>query len=590
MLSECEGLLLDDQATMATINVLKLLCAPGVLGGLLCSPMPAQAQQEAPAGLTPNEQVLQTWQQSNLGGAVPSLTREEDGSTRLEWKGGLTVDTYRNTIQSASGTTTTPLRSGDFQRSTFNSDLRALRKNNVVDYVQIGVTSSDDRSVLSQHPYQINNFQFGRTGEGYALAFGDIALNFSSLGSAIGVRGAYGQHQFGPVTLQAFTGQVAESWEVLTNSVPSNQALKAVHGLKLERTFGSALRTYVTAQASAEHRAPSMAQSITAALGATRSVTAGFQYQQDQFNLAGETAGSSFEDDGKTNRRGRASVIDGTWRSGQFGWRAGHHDIGSAFTSLSVAAQAGILESYAGVDWTAAPWVSFAGDIRNATMSTLASGTMASTSSRSDSAALRANINFGPNHPGWALALQQATVKQLDSAALASHRRDSSATVNYASPSWNTGFAVGVGRNVSVMSPASDSLTDNWSLNIGRMFSNAAPDLPQSWSAGINFAATSQTQRLLMTGTQTHNTNYTLTFTGQRAGWGSVNLLLSGGATSQPSGAPSLRMQGVQLDALYQLQGQSSVKAFVRSTRRNIADPVLAVEEIVAGLQLVYNY
>lgn len=590
MLSECEGLLLDDQATMATINVLKLLCAPGVLGGLLCSPMPAQAQQEAPAGLTPNEQVLQTWQQSNLGGAVPSLTREEDGSTRLEWKGGLTVDTYRNTIQSASGTTTTPLRSGDFQRSTFNSDLRALRKNNVVDYFQIGVTSSDDRSVLSQHPYQINNFQFGRTGEGYALAFGDIALNFSSLGSAIGVRGAYGQHQFGPVSLQAFTGQVAESWEVLTNSVPSNQTLKAVHGLKLERTFGSALRTYVTAQASAEHRAPSMAQSITAALGATRSVTAGFQYQQDQFNLTGETAGSSFEDDGNASRRGRASVIDGTWRTGQFGWRAGHHDIGSAFTSLSVAAQAGILESYAGVDWTAASWISFAGDIRNATMSTLANGVMASTSSRSDSAALRANINFGLNHPGWALALQQATAKQLDSAAQASQRRDSSATVNYVSPLWSAGLAVGAGRNVNAMSPVTDSLTDNWSLTIGRMFSNAAADLPQSWSASINFAATSQTQRLPMSGTQTHNTNYTLTFSGLRSGWGSINLLLSGGATSQPNGAPSLRMQGVQLDALYPLQGQSSVKAFVRSARRNIADPVLAVDEIVAGLQLVYNY
>lgn len=590
MLSERQGLFLDDAQTMATINVLRLLSAPGVLGGILLCHTPARAQQELPARLTPNEQVLQTWQQSNLGGAVPSLTREDDGSTRLEWTGGLTVDAYRNSIQSASGTLTTPLRSGDFQKSTFTSDLRALRKNNVVDYFQIGATSSDDLSVLSQHPYQFNNFQIGRTGDGYALAFGDIALNFSSLGSSIGVRGAYGQHQFGPVTLQAFGGQVAESWEVLANSVPSNQYLKAVHGLKVEQTFGSALRAYVTAQASTERTAPTMAQPATAALGATRSVSAGFQYQQDQFNLTGETAGSNFEDDGNANRRGRATVIDGTWRTGQFGWRVGHHDIGSGFTSLSVAAQAGILETYAGVDWTAAPWVSFASDIRNSTMSTLASDNMASTSSRSDSAALRANINFEPNHPGWALALQQSTAKQLDSAAQASQRRDSSATVNYASPLWNAGLTYGVGRNVSATSPTSDSLTDNWSLTVARMFSDAAADLPQSWSAGLNFAATSQTQRLLMTGNQTRDTNYTLAFTGRRSGWGSVNLLLSGGVTSQPSGAPSLRMQGVQLDALYPLQGQSSVKAFVRSTRRNIADPLLAVAEIVAGLQLVYNY
>jgi hypothetical protein len=206
------------------------------------------AQQDSQVQLEPNDQVIRAWQQNNLGAAGPSLKREEDGSTRLEWKGGLTVDTYSNDVSSAGGYLNTPSRTGAFYRNTLNSDLRAVHKDNTVDYFQLGATSSNDLSVLSQNRYQINNLQLGRAGEGYMLSLGDVTPNFSSLSSALGVRGLYGQRQFGEVTAYGFTGMVAESWETLGNKVPRSQYLKDVHGVKLEKAFGSALKTYVTSQ------------------------------------------------------------------------------------------------------------------------------------------------------------------------------------------------------------------------------------------------------------------------------------------------------------------------------------------------------
>jgi hypothetical protein len=95
--------------------------------------------------------------------------------------------------------------------------------------------------VLSQNRYQVNNLQLGRAGEGYMLALGDIAPNFSSLSSSLGARGLYGQRQFADMTVYGFTGMVAESWETLDNRIPRSQYLKDVHGIKLEKAFGSSL-------------------------------------------------------------------------------------------------------------------------------------------------------------------------------------------------------------------------------------------------------------------------------------------------------------------------------------------------------------
>ena len=571
-------------------NVFRRIAVPGLLGSLLLCQEHAQAQQDGQVQLEPNDQVIRAWQQNNLGGAGPSLTRQEDGGTRLEWKGGVTVDTYSNDVSSAGGNLNTPLRSGAFFKNVYSSDLRATHRDNAVDYFQLGATGSNDLSVLSQNRYQINNMQLGRAGEGYMLALGDVTPNFSSLSSALGVRGLYGQRQFGEVTAYGFTGMVAESWEALGNKVPRTQYLKDVHGLKLEKAFGTSLKTYVTSQSSSDREpTTTMSQPLATLRGKTRSFSGGFQYQAEQFTLAGETAGSRYEDGGNSDRPGRASVVDASWRGEGYGFRGGYHDISNGFTSLSLQAQPGVREAYAGADWTVAPWISLATDVRKSRLTTLAFAGFNSTYVDSESVAARANINFGPDYPGWALALQQAESRGLNSAMQASRNRDFSSTLNYATPTWNAGVGAGWGKVTSEVWPASDSLNDNWAFNLGHTFSDARPDLAPTWSLGVNLTAGAQKQRLLAGG-QTSNTNYTFTLSGQRAGWGSVNLLVMSGRTTQLYGGPSLRLEGFQLDAIYAITDKLSIKAYARSTHRNIDDPVLAARESVAGLQFTLSF
>lgn len=575
---------------MLQTNTFRRLSLPSIVGGILLCQGHAQAQQAAPVRVEPNDQVLQSWQQSNLGGAVPALVQDQDGSTRLDWRAGVTLDVYSNDIQSANGAGNTPLRPGTFYKSSVTSDLRAIHEDSTVDHFQLGVTNSDDRAVLSQNQYQINNLQVGRTGENYRVALGDIAPNFSSLGSALGVRGLYGQRQFGEFTVHGFSGLVAENWEVLSSTVPSNQYFKDVQGVKLEKAFGNALQTYVTAQTYSEREAPFMAQPGFAALGTSHSISAGMQYQVGSFNLAAETASSSFANDGSGDRKGHATVIDATWRGDSVGLRTGHHHLDSAFTSLSMAAQPGVHETYVGMDWTAAPWVTLTTDLRRSKNSTLATAYSDSTFVDTDALTVRANINFGPEYPGWGVSLQNVEAKSVDSTEQASRRSDFSTMLNYAAPGLTVGLGAGQGKISSEAYPSSDSATENWSVNVGRTFSDTSPDMAPSWSAGANFSATSQSQRLLVDGGVSNNTNYTLTLSAQRVGWGSANLLFMGGETTQPNGAPGLRMRGVQLEALLPMRTPNTFKVFFRNTQRNLDDVLLFAQENVLGFQLVYNF
>jgi len=549
-----------------------------------------QTPGAGPVRVSPNDQVLQTWQQNNLGGATPALVQEGDGTTRLDWHGGISTDAYTNDVQSANGTVNTPLQSGDYYKTVVNSDLRLIRPDGTVDYFQLGVTSSNDRAVLSLNPYQINNIQLGRSTTNYHVAAGDIAPNFSSLGSALGVRGVYAQRQMGDMTIHGFAGQVAESWEVLSSTVPANQYLKDVQGFKLEKAFGPLLRTYVTAQAYSEREAPIMAQPAFLPPGNSHNVSAGFQYQQDQFQLTGETAGSSFTDDGTNDRQGHATIVDTSWRSESVALRAGHHQIDAQYTSLSLMAMPGVRETYVGGDWMAASWMTLTTDLRKSKNSTLATIYSDATSMATDSVTLRANINFGAEHPGWGLALQHVDAQSLDTLSQASHQLESSAMLNYATPEWMAAVGYGQGRTSSETYPTNDSETESWTLNLSRTFSNAQPDAAATWSAGFNFFATSQTQRLLLDGSTSSNLNYTLTATGQLVGLGSLNLMFTDGLSTQPNGAPGLRMRTVQLDAVLAPKRMGTFKVYVRKTQRNVDDPVLFAQENVLGFQWLYNF
>ena len=575
---------------MTQKNVFQNLVWLGIVKSILLCSENAHAQQEAPVLVLPNDQVIQSWQQSNPGGAGPALKRVEDGSTQIDWTGGVAVDVYNNNIWSAAGPINTSQATGTFFKNSFSSDLRVIQKNKTVNYFQLGATQSNDLSVLSQSRYQINNFQLGRSGEGYLFMLGDVAPNFSSLSAALGLRGMFGQRQFNDVTVYGFTGLVAESWEALDNKVPRTQYLKDVHGIKVEKMFGTSLKTYLTTQSSSEREPTTvMAQVPTAARGKSRSLTGGFQYQKDQFSVTGETAGSSYEDDGTSDRQGRAMVVDANWRGDGISFRGGYHDISTGYTSLSASAQPGVREAYAGTEWTAASWITLGSDLRRSRQSTRAVTGFESTFVDTDALSTRASVNFGPNYPGWTVAMQQAVSQSINSAEQRSKNSDFSSVLNYVSSTWSSGISIGNGKVVSEVSPGSDSFNDAWSFNLGRNFSNALPDLAASWNAAIKFTAGAQTQRL-MAGGQTTNTSHTLAFIAKRAGWGSVNFLVTAGETTQPNGNANLRLRAFQLDATYNITPKNTLKIYVRNSHRNIDDALLASKENVAGLQVNINF
>ena len=575
---------------MTQKNVFQNLVWLGIVKSILLCSEYAHAQQEAPVLVAPNDQVIQSWQQSNPGGVGPALKRDEDGSTQIDWTGGVAVDAYSNNIWSAAGQTNTSQTTGTFFKNSFTSDIRVIQKNKTVNYFQLGATQSNDLSVLSQSRYQINNLQLGQSGEDYLFMLGDIAPNFSSLSAALGLRGMFGQRQFNDVTVYGFTGLVAESWEALDNKVPRTQYLKDVHGIKVEKMFGTSLKTYLTTQSSSEREPTTvLVQVPTTARGKSRSLTGGFQYQKDQFSVTGETAGSSYEDDGTSDRQGRATVVDANWRGDGISFRGGYHDISTGYTSLSASAQPGVREAYAGTEWTAASWITVGGDLRRSRQSTRAVLGFESTFVDTDALSTRASVNFGPNHPGWTLSMQQAVSQSINSAEQRSKNNDFSSVLNYVSSTWNSGISVGNGKVVSEVSPSSDSFKEAWSFNLGRNFSNALPDEAASWNAAINFTAGAQTQRLVAGG-QTTNTSHTLAFIAKRAGWGSVNFLVTTGETTQPNGDANLRLLAFQLDATYNITPKNTLKMYVRNSHRNIDDAVLASKENVAGLQLNINF
>ena len=540
--------------------------------------------------LVPNAQIAQTWQQNSPGATAPTIAQQEDGSTRVEWHGMATLDGYTNDVQSASGNLTSALRPGQYFKSLFNSDLRVIASDGAVDHMQIGLTNTNDRSVLSQNPYQINNIQLGKSGAGYMFAAGDVMPNFSSLGTSLAVRGIYGLRQFGGLSVLGFAGTVAESWEALGGTVASNQLLKEAYGIKLEQLVGNSLRVYATTQMFTERDPSQSVQMLPPSGNTSNTQSAGFQYQQGQYSLTGETASSRYAAPADQGRNGQATVLDASWRGETTGLRAGYHDIANTFTSLSVAAQPGVQETYSAMDWMAAPWLSLTADLRKSRATTMATAAMASSYVDTEAATLQAHLNFSAVLPGIAGTLQQSTSRSVDSSSQDARHDDWMSTLSYATPVCNATIGYGVSNMASATNPNADSSTSSWTLNLGRTYSDSNPGEPETWGAGFNLSASSQVQRLLLSDAQSANSNYTITANAQRAGWGRLNLMLTGGLTTQPNGGPGLRMQGVQLEAVRPFKGQNLFKLYVRNTNRNIGDALLAVLERIAGFQIIYNF
>jgi hypothetical protein len=546
-------------------------------------PQEPKTQEQSP---NTNEAVVQQWSKDNAGASTPSLTQQENGGTKIEWHSGISIDNYTNDINSEN-TFGSTLKEGNHTLAQLQSDLRGTTQSGDVSYFQLSASATNDRSVLSQYSRQINSVQAGRAGTAYILSAGDVAPNFSSLSSALGVRGVVGQRQIGQATISGYAGVVAPSWEYIESRVPRAQLMKEVQGAKVEYAFTEKLKAYITGQ----HGMDKADSADIAGLSPTKinSGSIGFQYTDNKYQLAGETALSHFQQEGEQSRNGRATIIDGASRGQAVALRGGYHDLNTKYISLSQAAQPGIREAYTGVDWVPASWLSLGADLRNSKNFTLATLFSPSQMTDTDSGSLRANINFGADHPNWSMSVQESISNSRDPLDHKSYKEQSAFNLNYAQEKWNAALAFGLGKEQSEANPAMDSHTDNWQASVGRLFNNQDALSMATWSVNTNLSTSLQNQHL-SSGLETKAFLSTLNISAQRNDWGMLNIMLGNGFNTRPLGQSTLRMTTVQVDGSRQFGTRGNIKLYARDVRRNMNDAALFADERVTGVQLSYAF
>lgn len=543
------------------------------------------AEQSATSSGNTNEAVVQQWAQTSPG-TTPGLLSQGDGSTRIEWHGGVSVQNYTNNIDT-SNTFGSALRNGNYTLMRIQSDLRGITPTQDVNYLQLGVVATNDRSVLSQYSPHIETFQTGRAGAGYIVSAGDVSPNFSNLSSVLGVRGFLGQRQFERTALSMYAGVVAPSWEYLDHLVPRVQLMKEVQGVKVEYAISDHLRGFVTGQHGQDlaNSADVMGLPVTE----LSSTSLGFQLTDRKYAISAETAYSRFRQDGEDSRDGTATTIDATWRGDTLLLRAGHHDINAKFSSLSLSASPGTRETYAGGDWRAASWIGLSADIRNGKTYTLPTVFLPSQITDSNSGSVRANINFGTNHPNWNLALQSSVSNSQDSYGVHSSNDQHSVNLGYAKGLWAISAGYSLGRMENGALPALNGDTDTWMASVGRSFSDQTSIMPSTWMVST-FLTTSIQNQHVAGGMETKAYSTSLNLTGQRTDWGMLNLSLGMGSNTRPNGESTLRMTSVAIDGSHPLGRQGNIKIYVSDIRRNISDATLYANERVTGVQLNYRF
>ncbi len=555
---------------------------------LACPPLRAD-QPELQA--THSEDIQQSWAQHNFGGAQPQLVRDEDGGSVLEWQGNLAVDRYFQRVSNAGGNLNSYLQPGDYYKAALQANLRATRPDGGNDFLQFGLTKSNDRAVLSLYPRQINNLQLGRNSKTYMLAVGDVAPNFSSLSSSLGARGLYGQYQWGDTTVYGYSGVVADSWEALEGTVEEARFLRDVHGLKIQYQALPTLTFHATTQHGEDREGSFVSPfGFTPDPVTTDSTTAGFQYAEGAYQATGEVAYGRSQPGTNEVISGQAHLLDLTWRGqGALGARAGYHALDPGFSTLSYMAQSGVEETYLGGDWGVTTWLNLSCELRTSQNRTLATTYSPETVNETDSGNLRGNITFGPNLPGWSMQVQLNDSRTRDSLDQVNRNGQTTASLSYASPAVNVSLGFGQGLYRSQSYPDSNSDSASWQFNLNRVFSDADDTTPATWTLNAGLNGAYQEQVMVLGGSETNNTNYNFTLNAQRANWGNLQILISDGLVQQPNGAPGLRQRSYQLDATRPLPWNGNLKLYVRDTRRNINDPLLEAVEQMWGFQLMFT-
>ncbi|MBE7423047.1 MAG: hypothetical protein HS110_11580 [Zoogloeaceae bacterium] len=547
--------------------------------------------------LEDNATVLAQFAQA-AGGAAPELVAAEDGTTKIEWQGGATVDFYSRSA--SGGATLTPYSGGHFHRIGLQSDLRGTAPEGDVAWAQFALTQTDDSSAILLGNSQINTLSAGRAGLGYRVAFGDVAVNHSSLGANLPLRGLLAQRYFGQTLVSASAGVVAESWEALADQGRRRMFLKNAYAFKAESPFGQNLQAYATVQGYREDGDSVGANALALMPSSGHTATAGLNWREGQYYLQAEGGLSRYGEKGLDGHRDRALIVDGGWQGDKLGLRAGHHDLGRYYASLSGLAGAGIRESYANANWQAAQWMSLTGDLRRSENQMAAPpvppppATIPPTPvtpytpfvGKTEAANLRAQFTFA-DVPGLGLALSAGESHGKSSAGGSNRNANQGASLSYVRPAWNASLGY-QNAKLSNSVAGTDSRSDTWSVVYGRSWSDATEVAPAAWMLNATASGSFQRQHLENGTTFSLNT-LNLVVMGERSQWGRLSAILGGSRGHDATGG-TLRQHWYQLDAGRALGQRGGIRLYLRALSSYQEQPAIAYRDKTAGVQLSYAF
>jgi len=554
--------------------------------------------QPAAAGqLADNATVLAQFAQAS-GTPAPQLVQDEEGATKIEWHGGATLDLYSRSA--SGGATLTPYSSGRFHRVGMQSDLRGTAREGDVTWMQFALTQSDDPSLIMLGNSQINTLSAGRAGQGYRLAFGDVAVNHSSLGANMPLRGILAQRYFGQTLVSASAGVISESWEALADQGRRRMFLKNAYALKAETPVGQNLQAYATVQGYREDGDSVGAGALALVPSSGNSGTVGVNWREGRYFLQAEGGLSRYGEKGLDGHRDRALIVDGGWQGDKLGLRLGHHDLGRYYASLSGLAGAGIRETYANASWQATAWMSLTGDVRHSENRMAAPPvpppppTIPPTPitpytpfvGKTEAVSLRAQFVV-PGVPGLGLGLNVGESHGKSSAGGSNRNANQGASLSYVRPAWNASLGY-QNAKLSNSVAGTDSRSDTWSVVYGRNWSDATEVAPASWMVNATVSGSFQRQHLESGATSTMDT-YNLMVTGERSGLGRFGAIVGTGRGHDATGG-DLRMHWYQLDAGRPLGERGGIRVYVRGTRNFQERAAIAYRDKTTGVQLSYAF
>ncbi len=561
-----------------------LLCLAGVSAG-------------AAERLEDNAAVLAQFAQA-AGGPAPQLVQDEEGATKIEWHGSATVDFYSR--GASGGSLLTPYSGGQYHRIGLQSDLRGTDAEGNVGWTQFGLTQSDDPSAIPLGNAQINTLSAGRAGKGYRVALGDVAVNHSTLGANMPLRGLLAQRYFGQTLVSASAGVISESWEALAHPGWRRMYLKNAYALKAETPFGQNLQAYATVQGYREDGGSIAPGTLALVPSYGNTATAGLNWREGRYFLQAEGGLSRYGEKGFEGHRDRALIVDGGWQGDALGLRLGHHDLGRYYASLSGLAGAGIRETYANANWLAAKWLSLTGDVRRSVNQMAAppvppppptippTPVMPYTPfvGQTDAANLRAQITF-EGAPGLGLGLNagESHGKSSGGSNRNSHR---GVNLSYMQTAWNASLGYQNGTLKNSIAAGADSRSDTWTAAYGRNWSDATDVAPASWMLNATVSGSAQRQHLENGTTSTLNM-LNLMVSGERSDWGRLSAILGGSRGHDATGG-ELRQHWYQLDAGRALGQSGGIRLYLRAMSSFQDRSAIAYRDKTAGVQLSYAF